>query len=125
DYLDEKDKMKADEEVEQIRRLSSKFTVHLVYTFVDRTDMYLVTDYCEKGDLRKQIIELQKLPEEERLIRVCELFAQIILALNFMHSMGVIHRDIKPENIFIMDDKTVRLGFSGIERLYHSCWNQA
>ncbi|KAA6358253.1 MAG: hypothetical protein EZS28_046220, partial [Streblomastix strix] len=26
DYLDEKDKMKADEEVEQIRRLSSKFT---------------------------------------------------------------------------------------------------
>ncbi|KAA6379100.1 MAG: hypothetical protein EZS28_025373 [Streblomastix strix] len=97
DYLDEKDKMKADEEV------------HLVYTFVDRTDQYQITEFCSRGDLRKQINELQKLSEKERLIRVCELFTQIILALNFMHSMGVIHRDIKPENIFIMEDGTVRL----------------
>ncbi|KAA6400359.1 MAG: putative protein kinase,serine/threonine-protein kinase [Streblomastix strix] len=97
--------------------LKHAIMVRLVYTFVDRTDMYMVMEYCENGDLRKVITELQQVPEEERLNRVCELFAQIILSLNFIHSMGVIHRDIKPENIFIMEDGSVRLGDFGLSKV--------
>ncbi|KAA6401176.1 MAG: putative MAP kinase kinase family domain protein [Streblomastix strix] len=116
DYLDEGDKKLADEEVEQMRRLSSKFTVRLMWTFVDRTDLYLISEYCSRGDLRKHIAELQCLPEEERLNHVYELFTQIILSLNFMHSKGIIHRDIKPENIFLMEDGSVRLGDFGLSK---------
>ncbi|KAA6377324.1 MAG: putative Serine/threonine-protein kinase Nek6 [Streblomastix strix] len=116
DYLDENDKKKADFEIEQMRNLTSEYTVRLLWTFTDQTDIFIFTEYCSHGDLRQVISELQKLPEEERINRVWELFAQIILALDFMHSKGVLHRDIKPENIFIMEDGSVRLGDFGLAK---------
>ncbi|KAA6391898.1 MAG: putative serine/threonine-protein kinase Nek6, partial [Streblomastix strix] len=75
DYLDENDKRIADEEIAQMKRLTSRYT------------------------------------------RVLELFAQIILALDFIHSQGVVHRDIKPENIFIMEDGQVKLGDFGLSKI--------
>ncbi|KAA6397823.1 MAG: putative Serine/threonine-protein kinase Nek6, partial [Streblomastix strix] len=116
DYLDENDKRIADQEIALMRKLTSLYTVRLVWTFVDHVDMYVVTEYCKNGDLRKVIDQLQTLPEIERLERIWQLFAQIILALEFIHSKGVIHRDIKPENIFIMEDETIRLGDFGLAR---------
>ncbi|KAA6361506.1 MAG: hypothetical protein EZS28_042968, partial [Streblomastix strix] len=61
DYLDEKDKKLADDEIAQMRKLTSKYTVRLIWTFVDRVDLYIVSEYCSKGDLRKHIAELQNL----------------------------------------------------------------
>ncbi|KAA6401282.1 MAG: putative serine/threonine-protein kinase Nek6 [Streblomastix strix] len=117
DYLDENDKKIADEEIAQMRRLASRYTIRLVWTFVDREDKYIVSEYCSHGDLRKLIGEFQTLPEVERLELVLELFAQIILGLEFIHSMGIIHRDIKPANIFIMEDGSVRLGDFGLSKI--------
>ncbi|KAA6387674.1 MAG: putative serine/threonine-protein kinase Nek6 [Streblomastix strix] len=55
--------------------------------------------------------------EPERLMRVWELLAQIIQALDHLHSHGVIHRDIKPENIFLMSDGSIRLGDFGLVKV--------
>ncbi|KAA6348592.1 MAG: hypothetical protein EZS28_051973 [Streblomastix strix] len=78
--------------------------VRLVYTFQDRTDMYMVMEYYENGDLLKVIIELQQVAEEERVMRIFGIFVQMIRALDFLHCNGVIYLDIKPENIFVMID---------------------
>ncbi|KAA6389790.1 MAG: putative NEK protein kinase [Streblomastix strix] len=115
-YLKKEDKERAEKEISQMKKLESKFTVKLTFSFRDRTDIYLVTDYCEKGDLRKVITELQTLPEEERVIRVWTILEQTIKALDFLHCNGVIHRDIKPANIFVMIDGSVKLGDFGLAR---------
>ncbi|KAA6371372.1 MAG: putative protein kinase domain protein [Streblomastix strix] len=116
DYLDEQDKKRADEEVEQMKKLESRFTVKLICVFPDRMDLCLILEYCKNGDLRKVIGELQKLPIEERINKVWNLFSQITQALDFMHSNQVVHRDIKPENIFLMEDGTIRLGDFGLAK---------
>ncbi|KAA6353286.1 MAG: hypothetical protein EZS28_051187, partial [Streblomastix strix] len=110
DYLDAGDKLKANREVEQMFNLASPFTVQLVCVFPHDVELCLVMEFCEKGDLRKVMTELQQLPEEERLMRVWEILAQIFLAVDHLHSHDVIHRDIKPENIFVMADGSVRVG---------------
>ena len=35
--------------------------------------------------------------------------AEIILALEFLHSKKIIHRDLKPENILVSDDWHMKL----------------
>ncbi|KAA6376120.1 MAG: putative Serine/threonine-protein kinase Nek3, partial [Streblomastix strix] len=98
----------------QMKRLASRFTVRLMWTFVDHSSLYIITEYYSGSDLRKVIAELQELPDEEKVARIWEIFAQIILAVDYIHSRGVIHRNIKPENIFIMADGSARLGDYGI-----------
>ncbi|KAA6359312.1 MAG: hypothetical protein EZS28_045162 [Streblomastix strix] len=100
-YLKQADKERSEKEIAEMKKLESKFTVRLVYTFQDRTDMYMVMEYCENGDLLKVISELQQVPKEERVI--------MIRALDFLHCNGVIHWDIKPANIFVMIDGCLRL----------------
>ena len=39
--------------------------------------------------------------------------AEIILALEYLHSVGVSHRDLKPENIFITEQGHLKLGDFG------------
>ncbi|KAA6373573.1 MAG: hypothetical protein EZS28_030899, partial [Streblomastix strix] len=115
-YLKQADKERAEKEIAEMKKLESKFTVGLVYTFQDRTDMYMVMEYCENGDLRKVLNELQQFPEEERVMRECGIFGQMIRALDFLHCNGEIHWDIKQANIFVMIDGSVRLGDFDIAR---------
>ncbi|KAA6371556.1 MAG: putative MAP kinase kinase family domain protein, partial [Streblomastix strix] len=78
--------------------------------------MCLIMEFCSQGDLRKFILELQKKPLKERLMHFWAILSQMIRALDFMHSQGVVHRDIKPENIFVMEDGSVRLGDFGLAK---------
>ncbi|KAA6385951.1 MAG: putative serine/threonine-protein kinase Nek5 [Streblomastix strix] len=115
-YYSDIDKDRVNREIEQMIKLTSRFTVKLLHYFQDRTDMYLLMELCKQGNLRKVIAEFQKLSEEERLMIVWAILSQIIRALDFMHSQGVAHRDIKPENIFVIQDGSVRLGDFGFAK---------
>ncbi|KAA6387140.1 MAG: putative STE family protein kinase [Streblomastix strix] len=103
DYLEEEDKKRADEAVAQMRRLDSRFTVHLIDTFVQNDELFMVLEYCPGRDLRNTIVELQKLPEKERIIVSC------------VGDCWIDDSDLKPANIFVMSDGSVRLDF-GVSR---------
>ena len=67
----------------------------------------LVLEEYIPGDTLSFILEGAPLsPEQARTIAV-----QICLALNALHSRGVIHRDIKPENILLRGDEAVVIDF--------------
>lgn len=79
------------------------------FTFQDDANLYYVFEYASRGSLTKLISKLSmgehKMPLE--LVRFYS--AEILLALELMHSKNIIHRDLKPENILINDDWHLKL----------------
>ena len=54
-------------------------------------------DYQEGGSLYDLIIKDEQFLEKD----LRTLMAQLLLGLDFMHSMNIVHRDIKPDNILM------------------------
>jgi hypothetical protein len=63
---------------------------------INKAMIYLVMSYVRGGNL-KQIVERNK-PDLKHLTLW---FAELVLALNYIHSLGIIHRDVKPANCMI------------------------
>ncbi|KAA6367527.1 MAG: hypothetical protein EZS28_036948, partial [Streblomastix strix] len=64
DYLADEDIERANQEIKQMKKLKSRFTVQFICSFQDREDMCIVMQFCKQGDLRKFIAEFQKLSPE-------------------------------------------------------------
>lgn len=54
---------------------------------------------------------------EDRLEKISNIIFQVLDALEYVHSRGVIHRDIKPSNIMVEADSKIRLMDLGIARM--------
>ena len=87
--------------------------VRLYYTFQDETSLYYVLDLCTGGEL------LGVLKKTGTFDLECTRFfgAQILDAVDYMHSRGVIHRDLKPENVLLDDQMHVKITDFGTAKL--------
>ena len=73
---------------------------------------YISMEYLE-GETLDRVLERGPLPPQE----ASRIVSQVLDALSYAHSQGVIHRDIKPENIFLTPGGTVKVTDFGIARL--------
>jgi serine/threonine protein kinase len=80
--------------------------VNLKFSVLIKSRLYLVMTYIRGGNL-KQVVERDKLGITHLILW----FAELVLALEYVHSTGIIHRDVKPANCMIGNFKLV-LNFS-------------
>ena len=87
--------------------------VRLYYTFQDESSLYYVLDLCNGGEL------LGVLKKTGSFDIDCTRFygAQILDAIDYMHSRGIIHRDLKPENVLLDDQMHVKITDFGTAKL--------
>jgi mitogen-activated protein kinase 1/3 len=77
--------------------------------------LFMIMEYME-SDLRKI---LDKIPDQVQPFtpdHIVNLIYNVLCAINFMHSAGVMHRDIKPANILVNHDCSIRLCDFGLSR---------
>lgn len=108
------DSMRNKREMIVLRGLKHPKIITLLHVYESSKHLYMVLEYCPRGDLFEYALSSNGLKREECL----SMFAQIVKAVMFCHYYGIIHRDIKPENILLKDRGRVVLtdfGLCGVE----------
>ena len=95
-----------------LKQISWHFIVTLHYAFQTASNLYLVLDYWENGDLSSFIDEKGFLTEQEALF----VLWQMVWAIEYLHSQNIVYRDMKPENILVDSDNNWKLADFGLAK---------
>uniref|UniRef100_A0A6T8AW03 Protein kinase domain-containing protein n=1 Tax=Prymnesium polylepis TaxID=72548 RepID=A0A6T8AW03_9EUKA len=114
--LDDEENLEALEtEIKILRKLRHPHIVNLKEVVLTGSYTYIIMELLSGGELFHRIIEKGCFPEVEAQ----NLFAQILMSMEYLHSLQIVHRDVKPENILYVsegsvDIKLIDFGYAGI-----------
>lgn len=80
-----------------LQSVNSPFTVYLCFFFQDNSNVYMVMPFIPGGALFTHLQICERFDE----IQARFFASQVVLALEYLHYLGLIYRDVKPENILI------------------------
>eukprot|EP00820_Chromera_velia_P028903 Cvel_11978.t1-p1 / transcript=Cvel_11978.t1 / gene=Cvel_11978 / organism=Chromera_velia_CCMP2878 / gene_product=RAC-beta serine/threonine-protein kinase A, putative / transcript_product=RAC-beta serine/threonine-protein kinase A, putative / location=Cvel_scaffold768:16140-17414(-) / protein_length=425 / sequence_SO=supercontig / SO=protein_coding / is_pseudo=false len=92
--------------------ISHPFIVQLVYAFQTAKKLYFVLEYCPGGELFFHLSRAGRFTE----VRARFYSAEILLALEHLHSLNIVYRDLKPENVLLDAEGHVRLTDFGLSK---------
>ncbi|KAL3825792.1 hypothetical protein ACJIZ3_021821 [Penstemon smallii] len=108
EFLGRRKKMpRAQTEREILRMLDHPFLPTLYAQFTSDNLACLVMEFCPGGDLHvlRQKQPGRYFPEQAARFYV----AEVLLALEYLHMLGIVYRDLKPENILVREDGHIML----------------
>ncbi|KAJ3671342.1 hypothetical protein LUZ60_007421 [Juncus effusus] len=99
--------IRAETEREILGMLDHPFLPSLYGSFVTDNLACLVMEFCPGGDLH---VLRQKQPARCFNEQAARFYvAEVLLALEYLHMLGIIYRDLKPENILVRSDGHIML----------------
>lgn len=88
------------------------FIVRLHYAFQTEGKLYLILDFLRGGDLFSRLSKEVMFTEDD----VKFYLAELALALDHIHKLGIIYRDLKPENILLDTEGHISLTDFGLSK---------
>lgn len=100
--------------IEILKEMDHPNICRIVEMFEDRKRFYFVSEYLSGQELFDGIVQMNSFSESD----AAAVFRQLLSAISYIHSKGVVHRDIKPENIRFETNtnKTIKLMDSGTSK---------
>lgn len=109
--LDEENLTKIFRETAILRKLRHPHITRLYQLMETDQTIYIVTEYASKGEIFDHLVAKGRMSEAEAK----RIFSQIVSAVSYCHSQGVVHRDLKAENLLLDHNMNIKLadfGFS-------------
>ena len=85
-------------ELALLRSLDHPNIIKLYEFYKDEKYFYILSEYCEEGELFK-IIKKENSPFHE--ISVAHIMKQLLSMVSYCHSGNIVNRDLRPENILV------------------------
>ncbi|PRP79974.1 hypothetical protein PROFUN_05950 [Planoprotostelium fungivorum] len=82
-------------EIQIMKQLKHDHILPLIEVYENKDNIYLVLELVTGGELFDRIVERGNYNEKD----ASGIVAQILGAVSYLHSQGVVHRDLKPENL--------------------------
>lgn len=98
-------------EIQLLRELKHQHIVRYVDSITTETDLNIVMEYMEVGQVSSILSKFKGRPPERLVARYTR---QILKGLYYLHQQGVIHRDIKGANILSDKDGIIKLADFGV-----------
>ncbi|XP_051969717.1 ribosomal protein S6 kinase alpha-3 isoform X3 [Xyrauchen texanus] len=107
-----RDRVRTKMERDILVEVNHPFIVKLHYAFQTEGKLYLILDFLRGGDLFTRLSKEVMFTEQD----VKFYLAELALALDHLHGLGIIYRDLKPENILLDDDGHIKLTDFGLSK---------
>jgi len=95
-----------------LAKAAHPFIVSLRFAFQTPSKFYLGLEFASGGELFFHIQKRGSFPIADVRIYI----AEIALALNHLHELGILYRDLKPENILLDDQGHIKLTDFGLSK---------
>ncbi|CAM1502103.1 Fc.00g040870.m01.CDS01 [Cosmosporella sp. VM-42] len=112
--------MAIEREVAILKLIEHPNIMKLYDIWENRSEIYLILEYIDQGDLFTFINMKGRLSEEVSIY----FFRQIMSAITYCHSFNICHRDLKPENILITADLQIKIADFGMAALHQTDTHQ-
>ncbi|XP_059380741.1 ribosomal protein S6 kinase alpha-3 isoform X4 [Carassius carassius] len=107
-----RDRVRTKMERDILVEVNHPFIVKLHYAFQTEGKLYLILDFLRGGDLFTRLSKEVMFTEED----VKFYLAELALALDHLHGLGIIYRDLKPENILLDEEGHIKLTDFGLSK---------
>ncbi|KAJ3594048.1 hypothetical protein NHX12_006380 [Muraenolepis orangiensis] len=107
-----RDRVRSKMERDILAEVNHPFIVKLHYAFQTEGKLYLILDFLRGGDLFTRLSKEVMFTEDD----VKFYLAELALALDHLHSLGIIYRDLKPENILLDEDGHIKITDFGLSK---------
>uniref|UniRef100_A0A6Q2YB84 Ribosomal protein S6 kinase n=1 Tax=Esox lucius TaxID=8010 RepID=A0A6Q2YB84_ESOLU len=128
-----RDRVRSKMERDILAEVNHPFIVKLHYAFQTEGKLYLILDFLRGGDLftrlsKEVFLVFQLTPVKNGSCFILHLqvmfteedvkfyLAELALALDHLHSLGIIYRDLKPENILLDEEGHIKITDFGLSK---------
>jgi serine/threonine protein kinase len=80
-----------------LEMIDCRFLISHIATIQDNKFVYFISEYIEGTSLMDVLESLDILNKEQAQFYV----SQLIIAVQYLHSLKLMHRDIRPENMIV------------------------
>ncbi|KAL1919298.1 uncharacterized protein VTP21DRAFT_1991 [Calcarisporiella thermophila] len=95
-----------------LEKVEHPFLIRMWGAFQDDSNLYLILDYVAGGELFTVLRKQQRFGEN-----VARFYAaEVLLGLEYLHSLDIIYRDLKPENILLDRNGHVKIADFGFAK---------
>ncbi|CAG9318609.1 unnamed protein product [Blepharisma stoltei] len=95
-----------------LKAIKFPFIVRLYWAFQSQSYLYMILEFCPNGDFSSLLQLAGHLSTEVAKFYI----AEMILAIEYLHSFDIIYRDLKPQNLLLDSEGHIKLTDFGLSK---------